>query len=201
MMGGIYVKKITDKIILAMKNKNISFDEEVVEFGLEIILMKIIFAAVTVLIGILMNCFLESIIYAVSFSLLRQYGGGYHADSERKCFVLSVLMLFSGIFIIKISESFDEFLIPAAVITFFSAVYIICAAPIDTSNKRLDADEVRVYGKRAKITVVILVILLTAFLFVKAHSFSVSVMIGIIMESYLMLKGQIKNKKAGNDRV
>lgn len=195
------MKKITDKIILAMKNKNISFDEEVVEFGLEIILMKIIFAAVTVLIGILMNCFLESIIYAVSFSLLRQYGGGYHADSERKCFVLSVLMLFSGIFIIKISESFDEFLIPAAVITFFSAVYIICAAPIDTSNKRLDADEVRVYGKRAKITVVILVILLTAFLFVKAHSFSVSVMIGIIMESYLMLKGQIKNKKAGNDRV
>lgn len=195
------MKKITDKIILAMKNKNISFDEEVVEFGLEIILMKIIFATVTVLIGILMNCFLESIIYAVSFSLLRQYGGGYHADSERKCFVLSVLMLFSGIFIIKISESFDEFLIPAAVITFFSAVYIICAAPIDTSNKRLDADEVRVYGKRAKITVVILVILLTAFLFVKAHSFSVSVMIGIIMESYLMLKGQIKNKKAGNDRV
>lgn len=194
MIGGIYVKKITDKIILAMKNKNIPFDEEIVGFGLEIIFMKIIFAAVTVLAGIMMNCFPESIIYALSFSLLRQYGGGYHADSEKKCFVLSVLMLFSGICIIKISESFDELLIPAAVITFFSAVYIICAAPIDTSNKRLDADEVRVYGKRAKITVAVLVILLLILLFFKAHSFSVSVMIGIIMEAYLMLKGQIKNK-------
>ena len=42
MIGGIYVKKITDKIILAMKNKNIPFDEEIVGFGLEIIFMKII---------------------------------------------------------------------------------------------------------------------------------------------------------------
>lgn len=201
MIGGVYVKKITDKIICAMKNKNISVDEEVVKFGLEIIFMKILFAVVVTLIGILMNCFFESIIYTISFSLLRRYGGGYHAESKKKCFVLSVLMLLSGIFIIKISESFDEVIIPAAVITLFSVIYIICAAPIDTPNKRLDADEISIYGKRTGITVFILVILLVISSYVKAYSFSVSIMIGIIMEAYLMLKGQINNKKTGNNHA
>lgn len=201
MIGGVYVKKITDKIICAMKNENILVDEEVVKFGLEIILMKILFAIVITLIGILMNCLLESIIYTISFSLLRRYGGGYHSESRKKCVVLSVLMLLCGIFTIKISEDFDAFIIPEAVITLFSAIYIICAAPIDTPNKRLDSDELRIYGKRTKITVFMLVILLVIFLYIKAYSFSVSIMIGIIMEAYLMLKGQINNKKTGNNHV
>lgn len=201
MIGGVYVKKITDKIICAMKNENILVDEEVVKFGLEIILMKILFAIVITLIGILMNCLLESIIYTISFSLLRRYGGGYHSESRKKCVVLSVVMLLCGIFTIKISEDFDAFIIPEAVITLFSAIYIICAAPIDTPNKRLDSDELRIYGKRTKITVFMLVILLVIFLYIKAYSFSVSIMIGIIMEAYLMLKGQINNKKTGNNHV
>lgn len=201
MIGGVYVKKITDKIICAIKNENILLDEEVVKFGLEIIFMKILFAIVILLIGILMNCLLESIIYTISFSLLRRYGGGYHSESRKKCVVLSVLMLLCGIFTIKISEYFDAFIIPEAFITLFLAIYIICAAPIDTPNKRLDSDELRIYGKRTVITVFMLVILLVIFLYIKAYSFSVSIMIGIIMEAYLMLKGQINNKKTGNNHV
>ena len=37
------MKKITDKIFCAMKNKNIMVDEEVVKYGLEIIFTKVLF--------------------------------------------------------------------------------------------------------------------------------------------------------------
>ena len=191
--------KISDKIIHAMKNRNILIEEKIVRFGLEIIFVKILFLAVIVSVGILMNCFLESIIFTISFSLIRQYGGGYHAESRKKCFVLSVLMLLVGIFIIRLSKSFDVFFIPAAVITFFSVVYIIYAAPIDTPNKRLDANELRVYGKRTRVTALVMIILLVIFVYIKAYRFSFPIMIGIIMEAYLMLKGQINNKKTENN--
>lgn len=189
------MKKITDKIFCAMKNKNIMVDEEVVKYGLEIIFTKVLFAIIIVSIGILTKCFLESIIYTITFSLLRQYGGGYHAETKQKCFVLSVLMLICAIFIIKKAQSCDVFIILEAVITFLSVIYIITTAPIDTPNKRLDADELRIYGKRTGITVCILVIILGICLYIKAYRFSTAIMIGIIMEAYLMLKGQINNKR------
>jgi hypothetical protein len=189
------MKKITDKIFCAMKNKNIVVDEEVVKYGLEIISTKVLFAIIIVSIGILTKCFLESIIYTITFSLLRQYGGGYHAETKQKCFVLSVLMLICAIFIIKTAQSFDVFIILEVVITFLSVIYIITTAPIDTPNKRLDADELRIYGKRTGITVCILVIILGICLYIKAYRFSTAIMIGIIMEAYLMLKGQINNKR------
>lgn len=189
------MKKITDKIFFAMKNKNIMVDEEVVKYGLEIIFTKVLFAIIIVSIGILTKCFLESIIYTITFSLLRQYGGGYHAKTKQKCFVLSVLMLLCAIFIIKTAQSFDVFIILEVVITFLSVIYIITTAPIDTPSKRLDADELRIYGKRTGITVCILVIILGICLYIKAYRFSTAIMIGIIMEAYLMLKGQINNKR------
>lgn len=170
-------------------------DEEEVKYGLEIIFTKILFAIIIVLIGILTKCFLEGIIDTIIFSLLRQYGGGYHAETKQKCFVLSVLMLLCAIFIIKTAQSFDVFIILEAVITLLSVIYIITAAPIDTPNKRLDADELRIYGKRTRITVCILVIILGICLYIKAYRFSTAIMIGIIMEAYLMLKGQINNKR------
>jgi hypothetical protein len=189
------MKKITDKIFFAMKNKNIMVDEEVVKYGLEIIFTKVLFAIIIVSIGILTKCFLESIIYTITFSLLRQYGGGYHAETKQKCFVLSVLMLICAIFIIKKAQSCDVFIILEAVITLLSVIYIITTAPIDTPSKRLDADELRIYGKRTGITVCILVIILGICLYIKAYRFSTAIMIGIIMEAYLMLKGQINNKR------
>lgn len=189
------MKKITDKFFCAMKNKNIMVDEEVVKYGLEIIFTKVLFAIIIVSIGILTKCFLESITYTITFSLLRQYGGGYHAKTKQKCFVLSVLMLICAIFIIKTAQSFDVFIILEAVITLLSVIYIITTAPIDTPNKRLDADELRIYGKRTGITVCILVIILGICLYIKAYRFSTAIMIGIIMEAYLMLKGQINNKR------
>lgn len=104
-------------------------------------------------------------------------------------------MLICAIFIIKKAQSCDVFIILEAVITFLSVIYIITIAPIDTPNKRLDADELRIYGKRTGITVCILVIILGICLYIKAYRFSTAIMIGIIMEAYLMLKGQINNKR------
>lgn len=188
------MEQLIDKIIDAMKKSDsLTDDEEIVRRGLEIIGIKIFFAVIIIIAGLLLGCFFESILFTIAFTSLRQYSGGYHADSQRKCFVLSTLMLIISLSVIKVIKIFPQLILPLSIITFISIIYIFAAAPIDTPNKRLDNDEIRVYGKRARIFAAILTITAAVLCFFDINAFASAVMTGIVMNAYLMLKGQISN--------
>lgn len=79
---------IIGKIIDEMKKSDLlTDDEEIVRYGLEIMISKAFFAVIIAVIGLIMGCFAESIIFTISFSLLRQYGGGYHAETRKNVFI------------------------------------------------------------------------------------------------------------------
>ncbi len=191
------MEQIIDKIIDMMKSSaSLTDDEEIIRRGLEIIVIKFFFAVIIIIAGALYDCFFESIIFTIAFTLLRQYSGGYHADRENKCFVLSTLMLIIALGIIKLIKIFPQFIFPFGVITFISIVYVFVAAPIDTPNKRLDKDEIRVYGKRARIFLMLLTITAIVLYALNLNIFACAVMTGIVMSAYLMLKGQISNYRS-----
>ncbi len=186
--------RLIDKIIIEMKRSDLlTYDEEIVRTGLELIISKIFFAVIIAVIGLIMNCFIESILFTASFSLLREYGGGYHAETKKKCFVLSILTLVAALSIIKLAESFQILTLPLCVVAFISVLYILIKAPIDTANKRFDEDEIKVYGKKARLFTVILLVVAVFLWFLKFSDFAVTILTGIIVEAYLMLKGQISN--------
>lgn len=188
------MEKIIDKVIEAMKKSDsLTDDEEIVRRGLEIIAIKIFFAVIIIIAGLLTGCFLESILFTTAFTSLRQYSGGYHADSQNKCFLMSTLMLMISLSIIKSVKVWSVLILPLSIIAIISTVYVFAAAPIDTPNKRLDNDEIRVYGKRARIFAAVLAITAAAFYFLDMYSYATAVMTGIVMSAYLMLKGQISN--------
>lgn len=188
------MEKIIDKIIDAMKNSDsLTDDEEIVRRGLEVIAIKIFFAVVIIIVGLLFGCFFESVLFTIAFTSLRQYSGGYHADSQNKCFMMSTLMLIISLGIIKLVKIFPQLILPLGIFTLISIVYVLVAAPIDTPNKRLDKDEIRVYGKRARIFAAVLTITAVVLFFLDLNVFASAVMTGIVMSAYLMLKGQISN--------
>lgn len=171
---------------------------EVIRYGLEIVITKVFFTISIVIIGMIMNCLVESVIFAVAFTLIRQYSGGYHAETKIKCFMLSILTLVAALMIIKLIEYFPVLILPLFVISNISGIYILCQAPVDTLNKRLDEDEIRVYGGRARAITAILLFVAVLLLFLGLNNFVFAVLTGIIMEAYLMLKGQIQNLKSGD---
>lgn len=176
------------------KDKDFDEDkEEIIRYGLEIMITKTLFAVVIVVIGLLMMCFWESVVFAMSFTLLREYGGGYHAETRKKCFVLSILTLIASLSIIKLAENFQVLTLPICVVAFISVIYILIKAPIDTPNKRFDEDEIRVYGRKARLLTVVLLAVVLLLWILKLSDFAVTVLTGIIVEAYLMLKGQISN--------
>lgn len=176
------------------KDKDFDEDkEEIIRYGLEIMITKTLFAVVIVVIGLLMMCFWESVVFAMSFTLLREYGGGYHAETRKKCFVLSILTLIASLSIIKLAENFQVLTLPICVVAFISVIYILIKAPIDTPNKRFDEDEIRVYGRKARLLTVVLLAVVLLLWILKLSDFAVTVLTGIIVEAYLMLKGQVSN--------
>ncbi len=190
--------KIIDKIISIMKkNGSLETDEEIVRYGLEIVIMKLIFVIIILVTGLMMNCFIESIFFTAVYSALRMYAGGCHADSRIKCFINSILTLAVALIGIKASEAFGMANIILGILSVISAVYIFITAPIDTENKRLDREEICHYGRRARVLTVIFVLLAVILLILKINNVACAIMMGIVVEAVLMLEGYIKNHKAG----
>lgn len=188
------MEKLIDKIISEMKiNDSFAYDEEIIRTGLDLMISKAFFTVMILVIGLIMNCFLKSVIFAVSFSLLREYGGGYHAETRKKCFVLSILALIVALSIIKLAESFQFLTFPICGIALISVIYILLNVPIDTPNKRFDEDEIKVYGRKARLLTVIMLAAAALLWFLKLGDFSFSILTGIIIQAYLMIKGQISN--------
>lgn len=186
---------ILDKV-MAFISKDDDFGEdeaEVVRYGLEIVITRTFFAIIIAIIGLLMNCFWESVVFAISFSLLREYGGGYHAETRKKCFVLSILTLVAALSIIKLAESFYLLTFPLCGISLISFIYILLKAPIDTPNKRFDEDEIKVYGKKARLVTAILLVASVFLWFFNLSDFAFTILTGIIIQAYLLVKGQISN--------
>lgn len=185
---------LIDKIIMAMKKSNLlEEDEEIIRAGLNIMIIKICFIFAVIIIGIFANGLIESLVFTISYSVLREYGGGYHAKTRKKCFVLSILTLIAALCIIKLMGCYQTLTSPFLAVAVISALYIFMKAPIDTANKRLDEAEIRVYGKRARLLTVIFTVVSAVLLFMGLNDLAFAVLMGIVVESYLMLKGHIVN--------
>lgn len=111
-------------------------DKDLYIYGLQLIISSLIGIAAILCIGIILNKFIDSIIFLLCFIILRNYCGGYHANSYLKC-----NLYFIGIFIITelIIMFTPKILIePISVVIFCTSLYILVKyAPVDNVNKKL----------------------------------------------------------------
>lgn len=63
--------------------------EEIIRYGLDKIKNSCMMSAVTLLMGYAFHVFLQSIVFLICFIALRKYAGGYHADTQKRCYVIS----------------------------------------------------------------------------------------------------------------
>lgn len=66
---------ITEKFF----NENDKYPKEIYVYGIELLISSFISTTVILLIGISTNTFFESVIFLISFSVIRVYTGGYHS--------------------------------------------------------------------------------------------------------------------------
>ena len=175
-----------------LSSSNVSEEaRELYEYGLFILMSKLIFFVLACFFGLLFGCFTEAAIFYLAFMAIRQFAGGYHATTEIRCEIMSTTLFLICIAMIKLLKihSFEN-AIAIATIAAASCIFLFC--PIDTPEKPLSDNEYNSYRKISWIILLIILSIVFVSYLLKLRMFFIPTCLSLILESILLIVGKIK---------
>ena len=160
-------------------------NDKIIELGLQRI--KSTFASITFLaiVSWLMGDIIVGLLFELTYIPIRIYAGGYHASSKRRCECLSygsLLLCMILIFYVPMKMEIIH------VLLVFSGGIILLQSPIESSNKRLNSVEKKVYRRKSimylviAVFVYVLMVRMDKMLYAKTVMYSMGLIaLGLIM--------------------
>jgi len=98
--------QVASKIVARMMSVNLISEKDAEEYnyGVQILLEKIISYSIIFLLSIILNRLLEIVVFLISFSVIRRYSGGIHCKSFSGCLIASTTVSLSGIVVFPLVE-------------------------------------------------------------------------------------------------
>ena len=161
-------------------------DVPIYQYGLKMLLLKVVYIASFIIYALLVGALKETILFLITYSLLRSYSGGYHASSILKCYIVSLSTVISNSVLCKVSITGNLFKADI-VLLILSSIFIFLFSPVDNLEKK-------VYGYRAKICVVCCFTLFIVFNMLNiTQTMAIAVNNAVVLESVMMILGMKKN--------
>ena len=158
--------------------------EEIIRYGLDRIKSICTMTFVTLLMGCIFQMFFQSIIFLVCFIVLRKYAGGYHADTQNRCYVISTAIIAVALLAIRyMSDGSDN--------EIFILLYFL--VPVDNKNHRLEYWEKEKYGKKARVRIGCMYVLCIFLNFTAIRSIAITVGVTNLTVGGCVIVGKIKN--------
>lgn len=184
-------RRLTDKLL---SNGTITEDErELYIYGFFMLLSHIMYLIFVCVIGLILGCVFESIIFYISFQFIRRYAGGYHASTETRCQIMSSLSLAACIVVIKLSKIYDFQTVVFAV-SMAAAVCIFLLSPLDTAQKPLSEKEMNYFRKISRMILFIITAVIIISFALKIKFLLTPCCMSLILESVLLFSGKIKRE-------
>lgn len=145
------IRKISEKIaeILVREQVIKVQDLELYVYGLELLLAESVCMVSVMGIGLLAGRFLHTVVYYLSYIVIRIYAGGYHADSHRSCTVI-----FSVCYLILMFFVEWTIFLNLTDIWLFGVVFadgvILILAPVEDHRKPLKESEYQIFRKKVR---------------------------------------------------
>lgn len=164
-------------------------EKEIIEYGLYQGFLMLINILTTFFLGFIFNVLWQSIIFLISYMLLRTYAGGYHANTKNRCYILSVVIMIICFFLINNFELTMKF---GVLLSAISGILIFTLAPVANDVKPLEEVEVKIYKNKArKIFVIEFAIAIIAEMLGKNSIFG-TIVLSISTTSILLALGYLK---------
>lgn len=146
--------------------------------------------ATVVIVGLLFHMLWQSLVFMVAYGLLRPVAGGYHAKTQRNCYILSIVLIITVLCAIK--------WLPwntwaSLIILLISTSFVFLLAPVEDQNKPLDELEQLVYKKRSRIITILLLFLAVLFIGAGQSQITNCITISIFASAIMLILGKIKN--------
>lgn len=181
--------RLTDKMIA--KGSITEDDRELYIYGLFMLLSQIMYFFLSVIFGLLFQCFIESVIFYIAFQFIRRYAGGYHAKTETRCEIISALSIFVCLVVIRLSKlyGFDTVLLCLAIV---AAISIAVFCPLDTPEKPLSEKEFKCFRKISWVILFVITVTFVISYFFRLNILFAPCCMSLILESVLLIAGKIK---------
>lgn len=168
-------------------------------YGYEIMISNILGFIITVLLGILFSSIWYSLIFYAVFVSVRQYTGGFHANSYLTCNIIFSLVISSVLLVSNFLTPFWNIYFTIIAFVFHMAV-IILFSPLDNEHKRLSSEEKKKYRK---IGIIISLVwsVAAAFLSFFWSKLTVTICVTLISISLLLLIGMLIEKGRCNHEI
>jgi accessory gene regulator B len=182
-----------EKYVGNLVNKNIieTDKQQIYTYGIKQGILIIINIATVVAIGLVLVMLAESIVFLVTYILIRTYAGGYHAKSQLGCYIFSTVAITVILLGIK-HITFSCFICLIAAL--ISAIVIYVLSPIENINKPLSKKEKIMYGKKSRTLVGIFTTLSLIMWFIGIKSIAKSIIMAMLLVGVLMIFEKTINK-------
>lgn len=174
-------------------------DKELYTYGLKQGIIMLITFLTSIIIGYLFHMLLESILYLIFYMMLRVYAGGYHAKTPKQCYFISVLIMISVLSFLKVF-SWTILIIYYSCILPIGIIFFLM--PVEDKNKPLDKEEIIVYKKKGRYTLLLEFLILAAFTYFHLFNLAGCIVIVFYVMAGMLILGKIKNtvyKKEKNE--
>ncbi|RGH61980.1 hypothetical protein DXD93_09660 [Ruminococcus bromii] len=183
------IKLISSKVArILCKDEKHTDNYELYEYAIYIILSSAFHMATVIVLGLVFNLLTESLVFYLSFIVIRKFAGGYHAKTPVRCYAFSVISSIIVLCLIKLSNSvcfiFTYVLI---VLELFSVVLILLISPLDTENNPLNSREKKSYKMLAALISTCIFTISTLCVFTGCRNIGLSMICAIIMSAIVLL--------------
>jgi len=172
--------------------ENDSDKKEICEYGLEILIAYIFYFVFFIMLSVITSTFLESIAFLIGFMLLRNFAGGFHANTYLKCHLIFGInhILFIALIYFVPTDLYIAINIPVSIMC---VGLILMLAPIDHKNRRFTKGEYK-YFRTASVICACFVILLgpLSIILVFCRAWSFYFLLGFASATCSLVAGKIQ---------
>ncbi len=189
------IKEFSKKVACSLcENTENNNRVEIFEYAVYITINSTIHIISTIALGLLFNVLLESVIFYLSFILVRKFTGGYHAKTPLRCYMFSIctitffMLLIKGVIMINLHQITWVILLLA----FASVILITLYAPLESvNNLPLSQKERDTYNKVAVISAIAILFVATYLTIMNLDFIAVPMAMSLIMIGVVIVLARV----------
>ena len=187
------ISKLSDLITQnLLKRKVISDDEkELYDYGLFMMISYVVFFVISMIFGIALNIPFSSILFYISFCLIRNFAGGAHASTEIKCDIITTVSILASEILIKIFVEYS-FVSIAFVMQLISSICLCVIKPVATSQKEISQQEKLHFHKKVVLLTVLALIISVASMTLGVYNITFSISVGLSLANTLLITSKFQ---------
>lgn len=165
---------------------------QIIAYGIERGKVILITTLIALMLGYVLGIFFQGIIFWVCLSALRRYAGGYHADTQNRCYVISLIMVVLSLLSIRQIASIG---LIGLLFQAKSLCTILFLAPVENQNRVLDKSEKKKYGVKTKSIAVFLSFTYVILYIVDKQEIAIPMGVASSVVAILLIAGYMKGAK------